>query len=155
MRLFSIRPATARVEVVQSIRISWQLGLLTLLFGCGSNDPFSYVPVAGTVKYDDETLIPCDYITVTFHPLEGTIDKKTRPRAADANVNVEDGAFKEATSHKFGDGIVRGRHKVTVRAFDADMNELPIIPKPYTLAAETPLEVNSAETPFAIRVPKK
>ena len=125
------------------------------MIGCGSSDPFTYVSVSGTVKYDDDTLIPADYITVTFHPLEGAIDKKTRPRAADANVNVEDGAFKEATSHKFGDGIVPGRHKVTVRAFDADMNELPIIPKSYTLVAETPLEINAADAPFAIRVPKK
>lgn len=133
-----------------------QLGLgCLLLVGCGGSDPFSYVAVSGNVKYDDDTLIPADYITVTFHPLEGTIDKKTRPRSADANVNVEDGTFKEATSHKFGDGIVPGRHKVTVRAFDANMVELPIITQSYTLAAETPLEIKAEDTPFTIRVPKR
>lgn len=139
---------------MQNFRSVWQSSLLLLLLGCGSSDPFSYVPVSGTVKYDDDELIEADYITVTFHPLEGTIDKKTRPRAADANVNVADGTFEEATSHKFGDGIVPGRHKITVRAFDADMNELPIIPKSYTLVAKTPLEANANESPFDVRVPK-
>ena len=133
----------------------WRLGLLVLLAGCGSADPFDYIPVSGTVKYDDDTLIPAQHLIVTFQPLEGTIDKRTRPRSADANVNVENGTFAAATSHKYGDGIVPGSHKVTVRAFDAEMNPLPIIPKRYTLVSETPLEVNAAERPFDIRVPKE
>ncbi len=141
---------------MRNSRVVAQLGLVVLLLaGCGGSDPFSYVAASGSVKYDDDTLIPAAYITVTFHPLEGTIDKKTRPRSGDANVNVEDGSFTEATSHKFGDGIVPGRHKVTVRAFDANMSELPIIAKSYTLVAETPLEINAADSPFTIRVPKQ
>ena len=146
---------TKEIGLMQNRWNAWQLGLLALLVGCGSSDPFSYVAVSGTVKYDDDTLIPADYITVTFQPLEGTIDKRTRPRSADANVKVQDGTFTAATSHKFGDGIVPGQHKVTVRAFDAGMNDLPVIPKPYTLVAETPLEVNAKDSPFDIRVPKE
>ncbi len=132
---------------------AWQCVLLGLVVGCGSDAPFSYVPVSGSVKYEDDTLIPAAHITVTFQPLEGSIDKRTKPRSGDANVNVEDGTFTAATSHKFGDGIVPGRHKVTVRAFDAGMNEVPLIPKQYTLVAETPLEIDSKDSPFDIRVP--
>lgn len=129
--------------------------LLMLVVGCGTSDPFSYIPVSGSVKYEDGTLIPADYLTVTFQPLEGTIDQRTKPRSADANVDVKSGKFTSATSHKFGDGIVPGRHKVTVRAFDANMNELRIIPRRYTLVAETPIEVDADDSPFEFTVPNK
>src|SRR5947209_19901085 len=40
--------------------------LIASLAGCGSGEPFSYVPAKGTVTYDDGTIIPAPHIRITF-----------------------------------------------------------------------------------------
>jgi len=62
--------------------------------------------------------------------------------------------FGQATSHKPGDGLVRGKHKVTV--VDIFLAPLPpeVVPPEYANPATTPLEVDTADAPFHIKIRK-
>lgn len=132
------------------------VGLCVALGGCGNPDPFGYVNASGKVTYDDGSVIPAARIEVHFIPQGGAIDEKTHPRPGLAYPNVADGTFDDVTSYKPGDGIVRGKHKVLVRTFDASGNEIPLVPKTYTDEATTPLEVDTAQEspPYAFSVAK-
>jgi hypothetical protein len=132
------------------------LAALALVAGCGPKDPFGYVNASGKVTYDDGSLIPAQRIEVHFVPQGGEIDAKTHPRPGLAYPNVADGMFADVTSYKPGDGIVRGRHKILIRTFDAAGNEIPLVPKTYTDAATTPLEIdtNSQDPPYTFSVAK-
>ena len=127
--------------------------LLMLLADCGGGDPFSYVHVSGKVTYDDGSLIPAD-VLLTFYPQGGSIDSKTHPRPGESSVDRATGEFRVVTSHKFDDGLVRGKHKVTLR--DGLRRPLPssIVPEEYSDFARTPLEVDTADQPFQLRVRK-
>ena len=53
------------------VRFRVPLAACTLLFvaslvGCGSGEPFAYVPANGSVTYDDNTVIPAPHIRLTF-----------------------------------------------------------------------------------------
>ncbi len=100
----------------------WRVGILGVVWlvtasGCGSNEPFSYRKVTGTVKYDDESLIQAARLEVAFHPLIPPKDPKTHPRPGVAEVDLATGTINEVTSHKYGDGVVAGEHKVTVQTY--------------------------------------
>ena len=133
--------------------------ILLVCQGC-QQEPFDYVQVSGTVKYEDETLIPAARINVTFISQSDPVDPKTHPRPGTAAVNVEDGSFDTVTSHKYGDGIVVGRHKVLITAFDAMpegqrghmLNPSNVIPPEYRAPNATPLEVDANDSPFTFRV---
>jgi hypothetical protein len=126
------------------------------LAGCGKTDPFSYVEVKGTVKYEDESLIPAYRVTVTFETLEEGLDPKTKPRPGGAEV-MKDGTFQDVTSSPsaIGEGIVPGRYKVMLRAFDEEEKQLDVIPLEYSDFSTTPIEIDTNEkTEFEFRVPK-
>jgi hypothetical protein len=127
--------------------------VVMLLSGC-SDEPFDYVNVAGKVTYEDGSLIPAERIQVTFLSQSGPLDAKTHPRPGLAEVNVADGTFDVVTSHKFGDGVVPGKHKVLVVAVDMNGSPLPVIPREYASARQTPHEVDTADTPFHFKVRK-
>ncbi len=131
-------------------------GVFGLLFsiGCGSGDPFNYHRVSGKVTYDDGSLIPAERITVTFYPQVDRIDAKTHPRPGKAEVNVADGTFNQITSHEHGDGVVRGKHKVTIAALDSQGRVSTAIPLKYSHPKRTPLEVDSAESPYLFEIKK-
>ena len=141
----------------QSYRRWWFApGLLGVLFsiGCGSDDPFNYHRVSGKVTYDDGSLIPAERITVTFYPQVERIDAKTHPRPGKAEVTVADGTFNQVTSHEHGDGVVRGKHKVTIAALDSQGRVSTAIPLEYSHPKRTPLEVDSADSPYLFEIKK-
>jgi hypothetical protein len=142
---WGLSKAMGMALVKQLVRGGVILGFLILVAGCGGGDPFGYVDASGKVTYDDGSLIPAERIEVHFVPQGGAIDEKTHPRPGLAYPNVADGTYADVTSYKPGDGIVRGKHKVLVRTFDASGNELPLVPKTYTDVATTPLEVDTEQ----------
>lgn len=127
---------------------------LLLLAGCGARDPFSYVPASGKVTYEDGSLIPVDPLVLTFDPQSDPIDGKTYPRPGMAIVDPSNGTFNSATSHKVNDGLVRGRHKVTLGTVGRKPIAASIVPKEYGDRAKTPLEVDTTRQPFELKVRK-
>lgn len=123
--------------------------------GCGKNDPFMLVPVSGKVTFEDGSMIDADFITVTFVPLTPAIDAKTHPRLGQAQVDAKDGTFDNATTHRFADGVTTGKHKILIKAFDADMNLISAISHLYADPATTPLEVDSNDSPFHFKIVKE
>jgi hypothetical protein len=129
--------------------------LALVLASCGT-DPFSYVDVTGTVKYEDGSLIPAAFVTVTFESQSEGIDEKTKPRPGLAVVK-EDGTFGQVTSspQAIGQGIVPGKHKVVVRAFGEMEEQLDVIPPEYSDVTTTPLEIDTNEkTHFDLKIRK-
>jgi hypothetical protein len=134
---------------------SWKWALaLVALGGCGSSDPFDYVQVQGKVTYDDGSTIPAQFIRVTFVPQTPPADVKTHPRPGVAEVDVATGSFNVVSSHNFGDGIVRGAHKVTIVALDQQLNATPAVPAVYADVNTTPLAVDASASPYHFQVRK-
>jgi hypothetical protein len=119
------------------------------LAGCGSGSPFKYVPVKGKVSYNDGTPVPVGQLQ--FQSLMHT-DGPVRPRPAAAVLN-SDGSFDCVTSHTYGDGLVPGKHKV-VFIFANDTQGRQLVPNEYLSVATTPLEIDTADSPLDIKVPK-
>ena len=126
---------------------------LLLLAGCGSKDPFGYVKVSGRVMYDDDTPIPAD-LHLTFHPQAGPIDAKTHPRPGRAVADKATGEFSSVTSHMPNDGLVRGRHKVTLLLNNGHPLPPSIAAPEYSDPNKTSLEVDTANLPFVLKVKK-
>ncbi len=121
--------------------------------GC-NNEPFTYVKVSGKVAYEDGTLIPADSIELWFVSEAPPVDAMTYPRPAKAGVNVTDGTFDSVTSHRYGDGLVVGKHKVAVFAYkNGAVSDL--VPREFANAATSPLIVDTADAPLDIRIPRK
>ncbi len=132
------------------------LPILLLLgsVGCDSENPFSQVQVSGTLTYDDGTLIPAEMILLKFEPLAESLDAKTFPPAGMSYVDVEDGTFDVVTSHKYADGLVRGKHRVLVAATNAAGQVTDLVPPEYVDSSRTPLVVDTKGTPFKLLVRK-
>ena len=140
--------------------MSLRFQLLTLamivvaLPGCNrSGSPFTSVPVSGKVTYDDGSTIPVQGMTIFFHSLEPPRDGM-HPRPAKAGVGP-DGTFKDVTTYKFADGLVLGKHKVSLVAQKGDKLTKEI-PRDNALPDKTPLvvEVTEAGQFIEIKVPK-
>ncbi len=97
--------------------------LLLAVVGCGSSEPFDMVRVTGKVTYDDGTPIQAARVFIRFSPQVESKDKQTHPKMGEAEVHVEDGTFSEATSHRYGDGLVIGRHTVSVFTEDDKLRQ--------------------------------
>jgi len=69
-----------------------------------------------------------------------------------ANVDAE-GKFDCVTSHKYGDGLIPGKHKVVIQNA-AEQAGKPIVPKEFTSETTTTLIVDTKDLPFDIKVPK-
>ena len=122
-----------------------------LLAGCGS-EPFKHVQVSGTLKYEDGSLIPAELIELTFVPQAEAVDAKTHPRPGRVSVDVSTGEFSGVTTHKPRDGVVAGKHKVKITAYDASQQVSKAIPAEYTDVSTSPLEVDTANTPWNITI---
>lgn len=119
---------------------------LSLLSASGcSNEPFPLVRVEGKITYEDGERIPVDSLMIRFVPLTPPLDEKTHARPG-TTFTAEDGTFHRVTTHTANDGIVRGRHKVLVKATPQT------VPEFYMRVEETPLEVDTADSPFHIKV---
>ena len=122
--------------------------------GCNSQ-PYRVVPISGTVKYEDESLIPGEMIMLMFISQEAAIDRKTHPRAGRVKVNVADGTFKNVMTYEFGDGAIRGTHKVVVKAVGENESPIDAVPPEYSDASTTPLTITVGDRrEFNIRIPK-
>lgn len=118
---------------------------LPMLGGCGAKTPFPLEPVRGTVKYDDGSPIEADQIRIVFNPIDTAARDKVAPRSAAAYADVASGGFDGFTTWKNHDGVLVGRHKVTVIALRLDQRgttePTDAIPSRYHRAETTPLEV--------------
>lgn len=121
--------------------------LLAGVVGCGATNPFDMTLVKGKVTYEDGSLIPASRIMIEFTPLgEAVGDRYPRPGRAD--VDVDNGAFSEASTQKFADGLICGRHKVSVVSYDLNNKMVP-------LEAVTPeIEITGEEMNLQIKVKK-
>jgi hypothetical protein len=133
---------------------AWTLcAALATTLGCGSESPFDYRKVSGKVTYEDGQPISPSGFTIYFAPQVEAIDPDTHPRVAKAMVDGS-GNFAEATSYKFGDGLIPAKHKAF---FDlkAPKGSKPLVAAEYTDVETTPLEVDSTESDFLeIKVPR-
>jgi len=128
---------------------------LLLAVGCSNNsDPFSYVKVHGTVTYEDGSKIQAPVIELNFIPQMEIVSNKVTPRVGTAMVDTNTGEFKNVTSHKPNDGLVRGKYKVIVVGSDHAQLPTNIVPADYGDFNKTPLEFDTDHLPFEIKVPK-
>jgi hypothetical protein len=123
--------------------------LAVSILGCGSGSPFNYKKVKGKISYEDGEPLPGG-LELRFMALEAPQVENAHPRPAIANVNAQ-GEFECVTSYKYGDGLIAGKHKV---AINMGTDAKPIVPKEYTSLATTPLIIDTADSPFDIKVPK-
>jgi hypothetical protein len=131
-----------------------ELVIVLLLFaGCGAGEPFRYVPVSGKVVYEDGSPIPVDGLTLTFYSQTPPVDAKTYPRPGEALVDKATGTLSSVTTHKFNDGLVRGKHKVVLTMSGTQIPP-SVVPPEYGDRAKTPLEVDTANQPFLLKVQK-
>ncbi len=146
--------------------VSYRLGILVAacslvctvtLPGCGSGEPFSYVPASGKITYDDGTPIAAPSVRLTFiaqnPPSAG--DEKIFARPATVNADPKTGEFSDITSHKYADGLLPGKHKVIVTPQDEKNRPLDGVVAPeYRDIKSTPIVVDTANQPFVIKVKK-
>ena len=119
--------------------------------GCGSSSPFDYVPVSGTVKYEDGSSIPGG-CRLVFTAQDVAPVGNAHPRPAMAYVDAN-GNFDCVTSYKYRNGLIPGKHKVVIQAA-ADRATKPVVPKEYSSAQKTPLVIDTEDAPLEIKVPK-
>jgi hypothetical protein len=129
--------------------------LLGALAGCGSGKPWELVEVSGKVSYEDGSVIPINSMMLYFASQQPPADAKTFPRQGSVSVNIADGTFNNVTTYKYGDGLIAGKHKVVVAAYDIGGRDLsPKVPGEYATASTTPLEIDTANLPLEIRIRK-
>lgn len=156
MNLDQSRPLVeaANVQLNRCLELILLLAFAAILAGCGGNgNPFTSVPVTGKVTYEDGTLIPVPGMKLFFHSLEPP-KGNMHPRPAQVGV-ADDGTFKDVTTYKPDDGLVLGKHSVTVIALE---NGKPSkkIPSDYAYPQKSPLvvEVTKSGQFLEIKVPK-
>lgn len=126
--------------------------------GCGPSAPFPLTKVSGTVAYEGGDKIPGDRIVVTFHPDGMSATGKAAPKFARTEVDPSTGEFRSATTWQAGDGVIVGRHKVTVESFRTLPNGVDApngaVPREYSSPSQTPLsvEIERGGDPLALTV---
>jgi hypothetical protein len=120
------------------------------MVGCGSGGPFSYTKVTGKISYDDGSPIPGG-CRLLFTALDAQPVGNAYPRTGMAVVN-DKGEFDCVTSYKYGDGLIKGKHKVSIQAVN-ERDAKPVVPTEYT-GDQSPLEIDTADSPLDIKVPK-
>ena len=128
------------------------LAFVLAVVGCGSDNPFDQVQVSGKVTFDDGTPIPGE-VHVTFVPQTDPLDPKTYPKNGYTRADAQ-GNFSAFTSYRDGDGVVQGKHKVLIVTRDPIGRATDTIPQEYWGAQTTPLEVDTADSPFDLKVRK-
>lgn len=135
--------------------LRWSLATAAAIvccLGCGSGEPFDYIPVTGKVTYEDGSPIPASGMVLQFIAEDVAAVDGMHPRPATASVDAQ-GEFKDVTSHKYADGLVPGKHKVAL-IYATDAKGKSLVPIEYTHAGTTPLVVDTATLPMVIKVPR-
>ncbi|HEX5472683.1 MAG TPA: hypothetical protein VFW73_12405 [Lacipirellulaceae bacterium] len=122
--------------------------------GCGSRNPWSPIPVTGKVCYEDGSVIPVKSMKLYFSPQTPPKDPKTYPREGAAIVDVATGLIQSVTTYKFNDGLIPGKHKVMVVAYDGERTLSRKVPKQCASFSTTPIVIDTAALPLEIKVPK-
>jgi hypothetical protein len=137
------------------IMLATRLVVFLILFcaaGCGSGSPFKYVKVHGKVAYEDGSPIPMGGLRLRFVALDVPKVEHAFPRPAFASID-DKGEFDSVTSYKPGDGLIPGKHKAAIELSGAPGANIPV-PKEYQSISTTPLVLDTADSPFDIKVPK-
>jgi hypothetical protein len=141
----------ARVAFISRMYVSFVV--VSQLIGCNSgSSPFEYVPVSGRVTYEDGSIIPASGMRLQFEPVNANPVNGMHPRTASTSLDGK-GHFTDATSYKFADGLVPGRHKVAI-AYATDKDGKLLVPESCTSLSTTELTVDTANLPLEIKVPK-
>ena len=67
---------------------------------------------------------------------------------------MADGNFEYATTYRAYDGVIPGKCKVVVSASDGARELSTKVPKAYAAITTTPLEVDTANLPFELKIKK-
>ncbi len=135
-----------------SYRFVFVFVLLGTCLGCGGSNPFEYIPVSGQLTYEDGSIIPAPGMKLQFQAVDPPVVEGMHARIATADLNAE-GKFKEATSYKFGDGLIPGKHKVAI-GYATDKSGKLLVPKSATGLGTTEIIIDTASLPLEIKVPK-
>jgi hypothetical protein len=116
--------------------------------------PYPVARSSGLVRYRDGSPLPGDMLQLTFYPQSAPLDSRTHPRAGSALVDGTTGRFEAATTFLPSDGLICGKHKVTVHL----PGRLPLPPHiagaEYGDSSRTPLEIDTASQPLSITLEK-
>jgi hypothetical protein len=131
---------------------------LLILSGCGG-EPFALVPVTGKITYDDGSLIPGTRVVVSFVPVERRTSGKDVFSGSQGELDVKTGAIVGVTTHKYDDGTIPGRYKVTVAAIKDSGNGIQAltaaVPEQYQQPQTTPLTCEVVRgQPITLKVAK-
>jgi len=117
--------------------------VLVILGGCGGSEPFALLPLTGKITYDDGSLIPGDRVVVCFVPVERQSRGKDVFSGSQGELDMKSGQIVGVTTHKYADGTMAGRYKVTVAAVKDGRNGIQVfttaVPQQYQDAQTTPL----------------
>ncbi|HEY3395076.1 MAG TPA: hypothetical protein VGK58_20395 [Lacipirellulaceae bacterium] len=145
---------TVTTKQMPSVKLLLFVAIWAAISGCGGSvSPFESVPVSGKVTYEDGSPIPVSGMTIFFHSMEPPINGM-HPRPARVGVGP-DGTFKDVTTYKYADGLVLGKHKVSLVA-EKGGKLANQIPREYALPDKTPLVVEVIESGqvLDIKVPR-
>ena len=143
-------PCASPVRKACGLQLLAVFCLLTLS-GCWSDEPFEYVKVHGKVSYEDGSLISAGRLDLHFFRQGNAPEGKHWPRPGVAYVDIASGEFDSVTSHMVGDGLVPGKYKVVLGPAPLSPS---VAPPEYGNMNKTPLEIDTANSPFELKVRK-
>lgn len=128
----------------------WILFLCLFCLGCGSSESRKLVPVFGSCTYEDGSFIPGGSLQLVFVPqgADASAGSEVKPGLA---ITDGDGIFNCVSTYKNADGVLSGKNKVYIAA---DPGTNPRVPKAYLSEQTTPLIIDTADSPLAIKIPK-
>ena len=95
------------------------------------------------MTYEDGSKLPAT-VQLRFYPQSPPLDAKTYPLVGQGLTNAE-GEYQSVTSHLAGDGVVQGKHKVTLITPKGGRLPPDIVPPEYSDFKMTPLLVDTAD----------
>lgn len=117
-------------------------------------EPFRLVQVEGSVTYDDGGVIPGHRLLVTFTPIEGDTSVRRSGKVLPGTVVIRGGesAFYAVTTHRYGDGVMSGGHKVSIIAMDQNNCPMEVVPPEYQSFESTPIKISVSRWGGPLRI---
>jgi hypothetical protein len=119
------------------LRASTLVALFSVATGCGHGSPVAQVK--GKVLYKDGSVPKGAIRVVRFEPAADSTSVVRK--AASSNIDASDGSF-ELFTRRPGDGVYRGKYKVTFTVLPDPRSQESLILDKYTMSATTPYEVS-------------